>query len=363
MKHLLVLVLVLALSTLLTIAAGSQDKREQGSYAEMRAYLGELFQQKEYAEAAAMLERALDRFPDNVRANTYNLALARLFMGQPDRAIDALEDGLRRGIFYGRWDFDAEALGQLRQHPRFAAFSNANSERLAEADSKAVMKLEVTTPPGYDPSRPYPLFVALHGGGENIAVFKPNWASPGLQANFIIAWVQSSQVSDMSGFHWQDEARTRRDLQAAYGEVTASYTVDRDRVIVGGFSSGGFASLVAAFHEILPLRGFVALCPEVPTSITDADITAAAGRRLRGSLLTTARDRRVLAQRALTDRWMALGLDGEFVVTPDIGHWYPKDFGAQLDRAVERILTPIPRRAPGWLHMAGGTTIALTLIR
>jgi predicted esterase/photosystem II stability/assembly factor-like uncharacterized protein len=357
----LVIVLTLMLGTLLSpLAAGGQDKREQGTYQEMRAYLGELFQQQKYAEAAAMLERVLDRFPDNVRANTFNLAATRALMGQPDKAIDALEDGLRRGVFYGKWDFDAEAWATVKQQSRFPAFFQANLDRIAEADKKAAMKLEVATPPGYDPARRYPLFVALHGGGENTAMLKPNWVSPRLQAEFIVAYVQSSQVADMTGFTWQDEARTRRDLQAAFTEVVAKYPVDQDRVIVGGFSSGGFASLVTAFHQTLPARGFVALCPEPPASITDADITAAVGRGLRGSLLTTELDRRVQAQRELADRWKKLGLDAEFAVTPNIGHWFPKDFGQQLDRAIERILAPLPPRAPGWARMASGTTNSLT---
>ena len=122
----------------------------------------------------------------------------------------------------------------------------------------------------------------------------------------------------------------------------ANYPVDPDRVIVGGFSSGGFASLVTAFHQTLPARGFVALCPEVPATLTDADITAAVKRGLRGALLTTELDHRVEAQRALAERWKKLGLDGEFAVTPNIGHWFPKDFGQQLDRAIERILAPLP---------------------
>ncbi len=202
------------------------------------------------------------------------------------------------------------------------------------------MKLEVVTPPGYDSRRRYPLFVALHGGGENVAIFKPNWVSPRLQAEFIIAYVQSSQVADMTTFHWQDEAITRRDLEAAYEKVIATYPIDRSRVVVGGFSSGGFASLVTAFHKFLPVRGFVALCPEVPVSIRDEEISAAVGRGLRGSLLTTEQDGRIEAQRALAGRWKALGLDAEFIVTPNIGHWYPKDFPQQLDRAIGRIAGP-----------------------
>jgi dienelactone hydrolase len=356
----LMLVVALVAAMLPSLTAKAQDPRETTSYAEMRAYLGELFEQKKYAEAAAMLERMLDRYPGHARANTYNLAAARALMGQPDKAIDALEDGLRRGAFFSRWDFDGATMAPLKQHARFPAFLQANLDRVAEADKKAAMKLEVATPPGYDLGRRYPLFLALHGGDENTAMLKPNWVSPRLQGEFIVAFVQSSQVTSMTGFHWQDEDRTRRDLQAAYADIVARYSVDPDRVIVGGFSSGGFASLVTAFHQTLPARGFVALCPEVPATLTDADITAAVKRGLRGALLTTELDHRVEAQRALAERWKKLGLDGEFTVTPNIGHWFPKDFGQQLDRAIERILAPLPPRAPGWTRMASGTTNGLT---
>ena len=113
---------------------------------------------------------------------------------------------------------------------------------------------------------------------------------------------------------------------------------------------------MTAFHQTLPARGFVALCPPVPETITDADISAAVRRGLlAGPLLTTDLDPRVQAQRGLAERWKKLELDGEFTVTPNVGHWYPKDFGQQLDRAIDRILAPLPPRAPSWSRMASST--------
>lgn len=320
--------------------AAAQDPREQGSYAEMRTYLGELYQQQKYAEGAALLERALDRYPDQVLANTYNLAILRGLAGDPGGGVEALEEGLRRGVFYGIWDFEDELLAPLKAHERFADFWQRNLARLEAAQDKATMQMELVLPEGYDAAQDYPLFVALHGGGEDLAAFKPNWQSPRLRAEFITLYVQSSQVANMRGFHWQDEALVRRDLEAAYARAIAQHRIDPERVLVGGFSSGGYASLLAAFHEILPVRGFVALCPAVPDSITDAQIAAAAERGLRGMLLSSEHDNRLAAQRALVARWDGVGLDGEIVVTPNTGHWYPDDFATQLDASIVRILRP-----------------------
>jgi len=334
------LVFALLITVALPGLAVAQDPREQGSYAEMRELLGELYQQQKYAEGAALLERVLDRFPDHLLANTYNLAIMRSLAGDPSAGVAALEEGLRRGAFYGLWDFDGLVLAPLKAAPEFAAFWERNLARLAEAQSKAAMKLEIVLPEGHDPARRYPLFIALHGGGEDIATFKPNWTSPRLRAEFITLYVQSSQVANMRGFHWQDEALTRRDLAAAYAEALAAQPFDSTCVLVGGFSSGGYASLLVGLHELLPVRGFVALCPPVPEAITDGEIDAAVARGLRGSLLTTERDGRVDAQRAIAERLVARGLAVDFAIAPDTGHWYPEDFAAQLDAAIARILEP-----------------------
>jgi predicted esterase len=315
-----------------------QEKREFGSYGEMREYLGGLFNQKKYDEAASLLESVLDRFPDNVLANTYNLAIARVYLGDAEKALQALEEGHRRGIFYGTWDFGGELWEPIKNSPRYKAFLKANQARLEEAQKKASMKIEAVTPAGYDPAKKYPLFIALHGGGESTPDFKPNWTSPRLRGEFITVYVQSSQVASMRGFHWQDVAVTRRDLEAAYKLILEQYPVDAGRVIIGGFSSGGFGSLVAAFMNDFPVRGFVALCPEVPQTISDEDILAAKARGLRGTLLTTELDHRVESQRVLMNRMEKLGLPVEFHLTPNIGHWYPKDFEALLDRAIGLIL-------------------------
>lgn len=334
--------LAFLLCSLFGLFLAGQEKKEFSDYQEMRAHLGELFQQKRYAEAATLLESVLDRFPANVLANTYNLAAARAYLGDTDKAVQALEEGHRRGVFYGLWDFAAAFWDPIRGTPRFQAFMKANQARVDEAQSKAAMTTEVATPDGYDPARKYPLFIALHGGGESVAEFRPNWTSPRLRAEFITVYVQSSQVASMKGFHWQELALTRRDLEAAYERVLGQYPVDPGRVVIGGFSSGGFGSMAAALGNFFPVRGFVALCPVVPDAVRDEDIEAAKRRGLRGTLLTTEQDGRVEAQRAFIERLKEKGLKVEFHLTPNIGHWYPKDFEALLDKALGLILPDGP---------------------
>jgi len=336
--HKKIIVSFLAITALSGLFLYGQEKREFKDYMEMRAYLGELFQQKKYAEAAALLEGVLDRFPDNIAANAYNLAMMRVLTGELDKAVAALEDGHRRGIFFGLWVFQGNLWKPLNGNPRFEAFLKENAARIEAAEKKAKQIIDVVTPEGYDPSKKYPLFIALHGGGESIAELKPEWNSPRLKKEFITAFLQSTQVAGMTGFHWQKEDMTKREISEAYTKIVAQYPIDTSRVLIGGFSSGGFGSMIMTFSGSVPVRGFVALCPEPPQTITDAAVATAAKRGVRGTLLTTEQDGRIAVQKDLVARLVKLGFDCEIHVTPNIGHWFPKDFPELLDKAIGRIL-------------------------
>lgn len=324
--------------------AARRDERERsargfGAYEEMRAAVVELFGQQRYADAAAILAGAVARYPEHVLANTFNLALMYASLGDGEEAARALDDGHRRGVFYGRWSFEGAPWDTLGAVASFRRVLARNAELIAEAQRTSVMKLEVVTPAGYDPERKYPLFIALHGGAENLAQFRPRWTSPRLREEFIVAYVQSSQVAAMDGYHWQDDAITRRELEQAYRTVLAQHAVDTRRVLIGGFSSGGYGALMTLPAETLPIAGFVVLCPEVPPDPGREVVNDLVRRGVRGTLLTTARDGRLEQQRQYIDQLAKGGLDVRFSVTPNAGHWYPEDLEGLIDEALAHIRT------------------------
>lgn len=309
------------------------------TYADMRQYLGQLVQDKKFAEAEGVLTHALAQFPDHLLANAYNLAYVRVELKKYGPAIKALEYGHKRGIFYGIWDFMGPAFAPLKGLKKFQAFEEKNRGFIAAAQQLAKLKLEIVTPEEYDPGKKYPLFLALHGGGNTLDDFKPHWHSERLKTEFIVAYVQSTQVASMKGFHWQDPALTARDLAEALRQVGAGYPIDEQRILIGGFSSGGFAALTVSLKNMLPVIGFIALCPPLPEDVTEEDIRQAAGRGIRGTILTTEMDQRLPDQRKLADNFSRLGLQYQFAVTPNVGHWYPDDLDRRIDQAIAHIFS------------------------
>ena len=317
-------------------AACSGETAEQG-YAEFRAGLMELYNAEKYAEAAKMIEDNYDSFPGEEWKMSFNMAAVCTHLEDYEKGIEYLSMAQDKGQWFNTWAFQGDFWAPYREAEGFDRILARNNEMKEEVQKTAKMKMEVSTPGELEEGRNYPLFIALHGGGENIEAFKPNWKSNVMESEFIIVYVQSSQVVSMTGFSWEEQEVTKKELKEAYDKVCAGYPVDTAEVIVGGFSSGGYASLVATFFEAVPVKGFVILCPPMPDNITEAEATKARERGVRGTLITTELDRRVPDQRKMADLFRDTGLQYQFIITPDIGHWYPENLPEMIDGAIAHI--------------------------
>lgn len=311
-------------------------------YDQMRQKIGQLFQSGDLAEATHILAWALPQYPDHILANAYNLGICYAHQGEPEKAIQALEYGLDHGIWFGIWDFQFDFWEPVKALADFQNIKERSQACLATAQAQAKATLTVITPQGYDPSQTYPLFIALHGGGETVQDFQPHWTSSRLQSEFILALPQSGRVVSMTGFSWMSEAQDRRELADHWEALQTNYPIDPSRVLVGGFSAGGkqSISLLLDKEPALPSRGFIALCPPVPEEYPPKAIARVAKRGQRGVLLTTELDNRVEEQTQLAEAFKAGGVPLIFEITPNTGHWYPPDLAEKIDQAVAFILNP-----------------------
>ncbi len=310
------------------------------TYQEMRQVLGRLFDEGQLDEAVQLLSWALDAFPDHLRANIFNLAYIHAQKGDFQDALKVLRMGLDKAqVWFGPLEMAEEGWTRVKTLSGYQAIQK-EYERLYQAAQKAARtELKVQTPEDYDPSLHYPLFIALHGGGETLADFMPNWRSPKLRSEFIVAYPQSSRVISMNGFSWMGDEMDRQEIAAVYAQVVRDYAVDSKQVLTGGFSAGGHQVLTLLLDETPVVRscGFVALCPQVPEVEDPQAACGIAARGQRGVLLTTEMDQRIEDQKAFAEKLQEAGVPLRVVVTPNIGHWYPADLPEQIDSAIDFI--------------------------
>ena len=307
-------------------------------YQEMREYFGNLYQQKKYKEAIEILENHLDRFPDHLEANAYNIAISYGQLKQYQKAMNALQYALDRGVWFNIYAFETEFWTPFKKIEKFKRILVRNEALRQEAQKSSKPDLLVLPPEGYRKEQKYPLFIALHGGSSNIANFREVWKSEKMEKEFITAYVQSSLLVGMGGFSWTvDMEITKKEIIEAYHMIMKKYPVDENEIIIGGFSAGGVAALEAVLSHSIPVTGFVVLCPGKPGSFNKENIIEAKARGIRGAILTTEMDPRLSVQKEMVEVLTTEGFQYQFVVTPNIGHWFPEDLDVKIDDAIDHI--------------------------
>jgi phospholipase/carboxylesterase len=243
-----------------------------------------------------------------------------------------------QGVWFNIYGFGSPLFDPYRAADGLDALMARNDSLRLAAQSDSSPDLKVVLPEGYSPDREYPLFIALHGGGGNMEDFSTIWTSDLLTAEYIVAYPQSSLLVSMTGYAWtQDLEVSRREITDAYRTVVDDYPIDLDEVVVGGFSAGGIAALEVMLEDDFPIAGFVVLCPARPEGFTTGPLAAVRDRGVRGTTLTTEMDPNIESQREMARLLEAIGFPHQFVVTPDIGHWFPDNLGELIDTAILHI--------------------------
>lgn len=118
--------------------------------------------------------------------------------------------------------------------------------------SQVIQGYTVYVPPDYDPSRRYPLLIMMHGGSSNGNLFlgvvlgnNMDWQtySQHLWDDYTPRWSPDWIVVAPDGFgqvlwRWMGE----QDVLDVLDDVQRHYSVDPDRIVLGGLSNGGLGA-------------------------------------------------------------------------------------------------------------------------
>lgn len=200
----------------------------------------------------------------------------------------------------------------------------------------------VHLPENYNSEKKYSLFIALHGDGIcNIKEFSGYWKPDVfLKNNFILAYVQSSQVICHNGHGWlKDLKKANKDIKACYDLILKEYSVDERSLFIGGFSGGAIAATNFTFSNIISIKGFIGLCTEEkPEAFTIANVELAAKRGVKGVFMEGELVLPMEEEDEMLKIFAEVGLSFEYYINKGIGHRAPDDFDEKLSQALRFIL-------------------------
>ncbi len=208
----------------------------------------------------------------------------------------------------------------------------------------------VGLPPNFDPQKPYPFMVGLHGAGPTIPLAYVNFTfSPHGENERAPREIVSVVPWGRGNRGWRDDGET--DLWEAVAEVQSIATLDPNHWYIQGHSMGAdgvwalvqrtpdlwaAAGMQAGSTYALPVqRGLVANAAAVPFHIWIGD-------------QDSNRDRIPSSQEA-RDALITVGAKPEFVLSPGVGH-SPR--GEDGDRQTDWMLTHTRKRPDHFAYIA-----------
>ncbi len=297
-----------------------------------------LYSEQKYAEALELLTQEGSAFPEHEAEIAYLRSCMAARIGQPELAVAILEEALQHGHWYGEQIIRQSPSWQLLQgKPAFERVAAVCKER--EAAEHPESRVFVREPEGgIQAGQRYPLLITLHGNGDTAADSLDGWQAV-TSAGWLVAAIQSSQMSGSNSYGWFDDDLAIREITGQYASLCEQYPIDTERVLLAGFSAGGELALRLSLEGTIPARGFILLGPAITTETAEARlplIQTSATRGLRGYVLLGAEDVNVPQDeiRAVVTLLNGHGIRCGIEEIADLAHSYPAENTPMLQWAL-----------------------------
>jgi predicted esterase len=270
----------------------------------------------------------------------YNLACVFALNGDTDEAVHWLGRSAASG-FHNLDQLDRDRdLDSVRDQPGYSAVRAAiaeNSERAKDELRRAARAAPpiIVPPDGHDPRTPAPLILALHGYGDRAENFPRLWQ--GAAAKFGAILVVPRAVRPVgNGFSWGSVNEADTIVQMTLEYVKSRLAVDEKKIVISGFSQGGFMAMAVGLRHPDLFAGVIAMAGGY---IPEVDAPLEAGPKApRYYFMAGDQDRAVKAAKRASRDFKAAGYRVKLRVLLDTGHTFPKDRERELGRALRFVL-------------------------
>ena len=299
-----------------------------------------LYQEARYGEAYDMITCAVDS-SDSIPALVYYLRYSfACRAGMLDLAMDLLREAvINEGYWYSAEHLGDDDLEPLRSRPEFQKLVETCSQREVEAGQKAISEMELISPRLRIQSSKAPLVVVMHGNQLNIQTTKLNWCGDSLSDCFIVL-PQSSRAVCSGAYSWVDPATGVQEVKHHMDVVFRKGEVDRDQVILGGFSAGGRVALHMILNGKIKVKGMILVAPWLPDLVAlEPLLPILQSEGVRAYLICGNKDLDCFdSTNRLAESLKANKVPFRYHIVKGLGHCYPVDLDEELARARSFIL-------------------------
>jgi len=266
---------------------------------------------------------------------SYNLACAYALAGRTSEAVAALVRSAAQGFSaLDTLDTDSD-LDAVRLAPEFAAVRaavEANRTAAREEFERRAAKARVLTvlPYGREPKKPAELIVALHGFGGDADSFVPVYRQVAAERGAILV-VPEALTPAGPGYSWGRVDEAEALVLSAIERARAEHSIDPQKIVITGFSQGGFLTYTLALRHPRLFAGAIPVAGAFdPRQLPAADSPTMA----RFFILCGGEDRSLQNNRDAAKQLRARGVKVRLRIYPGVGHSYPAERERELRQAL-----------------------------
>lgn len=315
---------------------------------ELRREFGRLHGGKEWDKAIEVGQKLVKLAPAE-SVHSYNLACVHALANHADEAVHWLVESAAEGFEDLRLlatDTDLDAIRTHADYKKAVRVVTRNHDKAITALKLLYEKSPtyIVEPPNHDKNRPVPLVVALHGYGGSGQGIAGAWRKAAARAGALLVVPQGvhPHPGPQIGYSWTGANRGGAD-EAEYlvrwtvERVLRDYKIDMNRMILTGFSQGGYVSQTVgarqpyAFTGVIPMAGGYNPASGGPAKATG-------DHPPRFYFMVGANDRSVDQVRQASVDFAKAGYKTELRVYPKAGHSFPFNTDTELKRALDFVL-------------------------
>ena len=304
------------------------------SFEELRVNLMSLYEEGKYAAALKLVEKNEPDFPEQAARTTFWKMCLLSLEGRLDDALSTFRQGLDDGMWWAESQFIDTDIDPLRDLPEFKELV-VRSVQAWEQGRKQIERDHLLLLPDAPPAMSYPLMIVLHGRHGDKETNLEQW-EVARRLGWAILSAQSTQPLYRGAYHWDDPVTGVQDILIYLEHTLEANPIDRERIVIGGFSQGSGMAIYAALSGSLPVRGFIAGATWWG-DVESLDALARKAKDIRGYFVTGGKDHTLERAREIQAVLKEHHVPFEEEFHPDLGHEFPADFETSFTNALEFI--------------------------
>lgn len=314
------------------------------TFEDLQTQMQALIQASDYEAALELATEQSTYFPERFPQTYFWRAAMAALSDQPDLALTLLAEILATGFWYNETLLRrSSALGSLQGLPSFEKLITTNRRQMEEDQSHLFPLITLRSQGCCQPGdAPCPLLLGLHSNGSHAQASVPFW-QPAASAGWLVGVPQSTQAMWKGAYTWDDRETAEAEIQRHSAALVKSYSIDLQRLVLGGLVTGGETAARMAISGVLPAAGFIAIGSiGATTEYLDhwsALLEANQGRALRGYFLLGQEDVSdpEINILLLIDLFNQAGISCEWEEAPDFDQKTSREYNDSLLRGLDFI--------------------------